>query len=544
MKPAIAALCEFDVPVDGKDSLRIADRAWALAHKWQLEASWRETCQTPTGERLLEDGTSVEWETIESGRQMVRRLTHSIQGSDKSEGWRTVVWVCSDGVDVFGVVRSGPLVIPGTVRPVRFAVGTPRIVRDWIAELDVASDGLLLATTAAGIDSSEFAVLEELLPNPKRRLPIVAVSVGHSADGTADVEASWGHANRLASDLVGNAHVFHVTEEASWELTNRYGQRHSVFDGAVRVWWPGFTYDDDPFRHPLILRDRFRVDPDGERRRLTNMIWRAAADAIGPPELESALLFRQEQEAREQVIAKARSEIAKMRSEIGGVASDHTLQNAGANLNPSAHLEQKGQQLPDDFDEWLDDYEEQLVKLEAQAEEIRDLKKLLQKANQEIQILRSEVDELQRGDSAIPATMAEAINRASRNAEGIIIHDKAWASKSEYSDFGHVLEDLNVIAKVAKMWRDGELANRTLQDAFRDIVGGRYRTGVGQGLIQYPEDYALFYKGETVYMGPHLHRGKGPPTTQLCIYWYVDKDERVFVIGHIGKKLRDTTNRN
>jgi len=28
----------------------------------------------------------------------------------------------------------------------------------------------------------------------------------------------------------------------------------------------------------------------------------------------------------------------------------------------------------------------------------------------------------------------------------------------------------------------------------------------------------------------------------LLIYWYADEDERIFVVGHVGEKLRDDSN--
>jgi hypothetical protein len=45
-------------------------------------------------------------------------------------------------------------------------------------------------------------------------------------------------------------------------------------------------------------------------------------------------------------------------------------------------------------------------------------------------------------------------------------------------------------------------------------------------------------------LGPHFAHDVGSPSEILRIYWYADPDERVFVIGHVGRKLRDDSNRN
>jgi len=46
---------------------------------------------------------------------------------------------------------------------------------------------------------------------------------------------------------------------ASWTLTELIGPSPSAWDGAVRVYFPGFTPQDDPYRHRLWLCDRVHI---------------------------------------------------------------------------------------------------------------------------------------------------------------------------------------------------------------------------------------------------------------------------------------------
>lgn len=92
--------------------------------------------------------------------------------------------------------------------------------------------------------------LLEMLVNPARRLPIIALSCPQDNDHPL-IDPKL-----LAKSLAGMAHILVLDEHASWQLTERYGKQYSVFLGAVRTYWPGFTDGCSPFPHRLMLADR------------------------------------------------------------------------------------------------------------------------------------------------------------------------------------------------------------------------------------------------------------------------------------------------
>ena len=54
--------------------------------------------------------------------------------------------------------------------------------------------------------------------------------------------------------LAGAAHIIHLSNDGSWELTRRLGKRMSVFGGAVRLYRQVLTEQwEEPFEHPLWL---------------------------------------------------------------------------------------------------------------------------------------------------------------------------------------------------------------------------------------------------------------------------------------------------
>jgi hypothetical protein len=132
---------------------------------------------------------------------------------------------------------------------------TPGFVAQVTDTPGVLIDGVSIAPTPAVILSDEQvdALINSLLDST-RRLPIYALSVPeHAVDhATPLIDAAL-----LARATLGLAHVVVLPPEHSWALTNRFGKRLSVYEGAVRVYLPGFTEDADPYGgHRLFLADR------------------------------------------------------------------------------------------------------------------------------------------------------------------------------------------------------------------------------------------------------------------------------------------------
>ena len=96
-------------------------------------------------------------------------------------------------------------------------------------------------------DESGEAFLE-LLRDDQRSVPLIAIS---GADHWSDrfVEA-------LTSDLARIATVRELDAGASWELSRRLGRRWSCFNGALRIYWPRWTVEQDSHRHPLWTQER------------------------------------------------------------------------------------------------------------------------------------------------------------------------------------------------------------------------------------------------------------------------------------------------
>lgn len=235
-----------------------------------------ETAQRLVGEwidRHLEDGTSTDTRDVVSDGSIIYRLEQT--NADNGMLWWSEIATgpAAEPARVttrISVLASGN----GIVAPVEYEFGTPAIVRTLMRELDVF-DGDTHCSPDPGpeVGPSDVGKLLALLRASDRRLPIIVVSRrSHSGDVLLD---TWD----LTRELAGVAHVRVLSSaQTSWALTEILGQPLSVFDGALRVYFPGFTTDDDPYRHRLTFPDRISERTVGH---LRSWMGTLSAAAIG-----------------------------------------------------------------------------------------------------------------------------------------------------------------------------------------------------------------------------------------------------------------------
>jgi hypothetical protein len=137
------------------------------------------------------------------------------------------------------------------LRPLDYEFGTPAIVRTLLRDCKVCDAGVRTQPRYVEIGSSDIPALISWLLDDSRRLPVVVVSrVGISGATALD-------ARSLATQLAGIAHVRLLSSShAAWMLSDTVGQELGVWNGAVRVYFPGFSLGDDRYRHRLFLPDR------------------------------------------------------------------------------------------------------------------------------------------------------------------------------------------------------------------------------------------------------------------------------------------------
>lgn len=154
----------------------------------------------------------------------------------------------------------------------------PGVVRQIISSPGLLAGAYKLTDKPLLIKSDHAAgILIDALLDPARKLPIIAISV--PADST-DPLSPLLDPKILAEACAGLAIVVVVTSESSWALTERFGKQLSVYEGAARVYLPGFTEDANPFGgHELLLPQNFS-SPGAVVAALTRLRWIAANGSV------------------------------------------------------------------------------------------------------------------------------------------------------------------------------------------------------------------------------------------------------------------------
>ena len=245
-----------------------------------------------------EDGLTVSVVRCDSEDRSLCRV--AVQRPDEWDP--SILWLTT--VDA---VRTGDTVEVGVsveqdlrhlrVPPSPLAPPLVALLHDFVNEGAVAGTQRLRATPDSLMGSERIDwFVQSCLLDPGRRLPVVLFSAKKEEDGVYPVDA--GNPALAARELCGLAHVYVMPRvEDSHRLTKRLGML-SVYDGAVRIYWPRLGLSDPPPRHPLHLRQRLNTASGPA---IIRRVVEAGARSYRPPDGTGTLLatrWRQHEEER------------------------------------------------------------------------------------------------------------------------------------------------------------------------------------------------------------------------------------------------------
>ncbi len=471
-----------------------------------------------------------------SGWRVVRWDTR--QSIPATPAWRyhVTVWVSQnqDRVDGLSVrCRLGIESTTGQVAPPDVPLGRPGVVRDVLEHHQVVVDDRRVGS-ASVLGTSEIPQLLALLQDPYRRLPVVVMTPSPRTG------RPWCDADKLASGLGGLAHVVVLSARTtSFALTDALGTRElAVWGGAVRLYWPGFSKEDGGRQHPVWFDARLqRTTPQSFTGQVFEMLGRVSAIALGAPEIERRLVL--EDQRRRQRDASER--MRRLADQLAERTRDVETAKASA------------------IDErWFADYEETLEDAETVANERDALQFKVEELQDELTAVRQAFADVQRAsggsasNSAVSATdegpcssITEAVERAETQCPNLVFLPEAYrsAEESQYPDPDRVLQDLVTLNTIVAEWQTGGLAGGFKETMARHGISG-YRDGISQvAATKYETDYRRTYLDQQVLLGPHIAHGTGAPRSIMRLYWYVDNENKTLVVGHVGRKLRDDSNK-
>lgn len=482
MRELYAAELRGEVGTDNRAVWSLLER-WALRH---LPSDGRESRSLEPG--VLEAGDvrlDVE-ESTDGGRLVV--LEQSDDG-DPSLGWRSEIAVAPPGESLLVTVRVRLVARTDSVlAPLDYEFGTPAIVRTLLREFPVTDAGERMQPAFIEIGRSGIDDLVAWLASPARRLPVVVVS------RTPDTGITLVDTGALAREMAGIGHVrVLAASQAAWGLTQTVGASLSVWDGAVRVYFPGFGLDDDPRRHRIWFPDR----------------------------VDNALIMR-------------------LRSWLGTLSSSRTPDHPTIG-RIQADRHDRLRKAADEADvEFLYSYVNELEQSEKRrVEELKEwqsrnaeLERRLEEAREELDDVRRSFGELARSHAPTrapsatpmadgPPTVATAMAGveellASRfYGDRLVITDQALAAGRAFGNYNRpdeLLRAVQAVMEAAALYHDDKLGMPPM------------------------EFFRLRGFGYSAQPGPHLKVDEATSPDQcLRIHWTVDAEAKRWTVTHIGR---------
>ncbi len=403
-------------------------------------------------------------------------------------------------------------------RPQEIVLPPPSLVPQLIASFPVSSGGIRQSLGYWQITLDKVNALVRLIENSERTLPVVIVSPNPLGQPLVDLKA-------LGAMLLGLAKVAMLdTPRAATEFGFRIPGQFRCFNGAVRVFDAPFAPQDNPARHRYWHPET--IDRLGETfpSELWRHVIREAGNWIGPDSVVTDL-------PRDRLNRRLAAALAKVdgQDELSVLFEEISRSN-----------DERIQQLQAD--------------LTARQEELRVKADQVFKLQARVAWLEAELhgngigpDGLEEPPAVEPATASslyDAVLIAQRESDRAAIEFLPCALESakgvQIPGPSDALAKLRAVCAVADDYHYNAGDGTSIQAAF-DQRNIDYQPKVNSGIIgqlrdAYTREVRENGKRRTVLLGPHIRL-----TQRHRVYWYTDKQQRKFVVGHVGDHLPDST---
>lgn len=506
--------CRFEVTgEDGIASVLSTYREWIVGHYLDRRGLPEfkfdpEVGDAPEG---LPNGHSLTSSIYQDGGERVVRIRWSFpDDADAGLRWANEIRVGQFG-DRCGVEHLISIEsVEYSVAPARLLFGSPRAVREICTKAPAYIGEMQVRAEPYALDQNSLDDLLALLTSDLRRLPVVLLSP------YARGELNQIDPAKLARNLAGVAVVVRVEDpELTWDFADEVGRQLSCFNGAARIYWPGFSKTSDPRSHRLFLGSSIeQVGPAVAAGMIERAIFAVAAFRYVPDGRIVDLIRRVEAAERQKLFVEKR--------ETG-----------------------------DDF--WAD-YERDLARLDEAEKKLEELEaeNANLRANQQVFFAAGAEgpDELAQPEETKElsfSSVAAAVQAAAKGCKNVEILDSAM-SAAEASPFQRpydifkALTDLDEIVDAWSKNRDEKGSGGDLLQHLRDRGWGKrssmHISDTTRG--KFRSHYEFEYQGKRQLFEPHITIGSGDPNSCASIHFIFDQERLKMVVGHVGKHLTNT----
>jgi len=402
-----------------------------------------------------------------------------------------------------------------------FVPSLPGVVRQVVNRRPASADGLALTDCARRVqDDSDVDDLISVLDDPTRRLPVLVI-----ADGAT--RPAFASADSVAGRLTGAAHVYSIGQYGWREMIRLLGTGLSVFDGAARLYRPGFHSETaDPFDHPLWIT-RIGTAPDARADMVVARVLSTSVNATKKDDYPRFNVIRQ---------AAAANDIAARRS----TSSDADLSRLFEEEN--ARLTEELRTVRAEFEQWVEEMD--AAQSETQRE-IAELKTELARARAQNDSLRAALSTGQVEARRTPLSdYGDFENWARANlSTNVWISPKAIKAVEKSGEFDNpkllgdalfMLDEFYVPMK--KNSTPG--AHAAYEDRLRQLGCEDQPCFKQKNDIKRFPEYGVTYQGDRYWCNDHIKYGGGmDPKRYFRIYYHWNEDDQVLLVGYLPGHL-------
>jgi len=496
----------------------------------QIEQWFNGSYQNRTGQEppLQYDGEArspIPGHTIEASHHELgedRQLLHLYWKHPDDDGqltWTTEVMLAEAGDEVEFGTTVGVGSQTFKVRPIgHLNVRAPGIVRDVLENYESGLAQFEIPTDRVVVNKGDVKLLvEDVLENEQRALPVVLVSRDPRRGGPlVNVEEMNGR-------LTGLAHVYEISREASFKLTALVGKVRSCFNGAVRLYWPGFHREGPYRRHTLYLADDIREEAD-KGRLLRHQLFRTLSNVASARFREGEIWS----ELNRKVKRERQEELLDLREQV------------------------KNQEA--DPEEVLDEFAEEMEQLRKEKDQLSERVKQLEAENanheENLEVLRQQlggkpeevIEEVE--EETEPGDFDNVLDAVEQAEEDFVAWIHIWsdafesAGDSPFSRPNEVYEALGAIAELAEL--DYQESSTGPWKNFFEQRGIKYAPDEKQVTMGKYGDERILQDQDTnrrKEIQRHLRLGAG--SREECVQIYFDREEGTdkFAVGYCGMHL-------
>lgn len=412
--------------------------------------------------------------------------------------------------------------------------GVPKVMVTIANELGLHDAGMELSSRASSLTGRGGAeTLLRMLLNGARQRPVIAISNGQRLSMIPP-------ADRLAERLVAAAHVVVVDDVVSDSLIRHVGRERSVFGNAIRLYRPGFSEQDDPFRHRVWTYNGNHFSP----RVADDIAEEALALSLEVGDFEqrvpSFVTIRNEVSAatlkrllkRTELVASTAEEERARQEEVRAQLESELA----TNRNRLAEVEHENSVLFEELDTTTRERDDAL-------DEIRRLRHRLAELREGR--YREEVESQSESEALYPDSWDGLESWVEETCDGrVVLLPQAVkaARESPFRDIPLAYKSLEFLARQYVPLRTRKEGDEEVRRLYEEALAGLGLecTPVGLALSdkRYKKDYRRLYQGREIVLDMHLKRGAGfDPATIFRLYFCYDAAESRVIVGHLPTHL-------